>query len=50
MAQYDSGAAALVQKTHNLVAPSLELSVNKTTILEGKTTEKYNMFFRNHLL
>ena len=40
MAQYDSGAAALVKKSHNLVAPSLELSVNKTTILEGKTTEK----------
>ena len=53
MAQYDSGAAALVQKSHNLVAPSLELSVNKTTILEGKTTEKrmfleiiiYKLFF-----
>ena len=40
MAQYDSGAAALVKKSHNLVAPSLELSVNKTTILEGKTTKK----------
>ena len=45
MDQYDSGAAALVKKSHNLVAPSLELSVNKTTILEGKTTEKHRMFF-----
>ena len=40
MAQYDSGAAALVKKSHNLVAPSLELSVNKTTILEGKNDRK----------
>ena len=44
MAQYDSGAAALVKKSHNLVAPSLELSVNKTTILEGKTTKNKGCF------
>ena len=50
MAQYDSGDTALVKKSHNLVAPSLELIVNKTTILEGKTTEKHRMFFRNNYL
>ena len=38
MAQYDNGAAALVKKSHNLVA--LELSVNKITILEGKNNRK----------
>jgi len=41
MAQYDSGAAALVKKSYNLAAPSLELSVNKTTILEGKTQDVF---------
>ena len=41
MAQYDSGAASLVKKSHNLVAHSLELSVNKTTILEGKTQDNF---------
>ena len=44
MAQYDSGAAALVKKSHNLVAPSLELSVNKTTILEGKHQKNTGCF------
>ena len=48
MAQYDSGAAALVKKSHNLVAPSVELSVNLTTILEGKQQKNTGCFFRNH--
>ena len=44
MAQYDSGAAALAKKSIDLVAPSLELSVNKTTILEGKHQKNTGCF------
>ena len=44
MAQYDIGAAALVKKSHNLVAPSLELSVHKTTIWRGKQQKNTGCF------
>ena len=41
MAQHDSAAAALVKKSNKLVAPSLELTVNKTTtIFGGKNNRK----------
>ena len=39
MAQYDSGAAALVKKSHNLVAPSLKLS-HQNKNFGGKNNRK----------
>ena len=43
MAQYDSGAAALVKKCHNLLAPRVECQPNNN--FGGETTEKHRMFF-----
>ena len=49
MAQHDSAAAALVKKSNNLVAPSLELTVNKTRrekVDENSGTAFVDKFFK----
>jgi hypothetical protein len=42
MAQHDGAAVALVKKSNNLVAPSLELTVNKTTTIFGGKNNRKN--------